>query len=156
MRKRTIFALACLSLVLVSVLSLPQGFAKITSVRPSSHNSTQYTDWTVGAVSSSTAGCTNLGLKGFYGDVLVTSGKLIIVLEFVNPSSTYSVSVAQVSQVKGDGACDGTWNSLGTINTGQGGVGGLTQKDKLASGWYVFEFKDSAGTLAYATSTVSL
>lgn len=150
MRKKTIFALTCLSLVLISVLSLPQGFALPPhSNSPPSLPSHFY----VGAVSSSTGGCTSLGLSGFYGDVLVGRGKLMIQLVSVNPSSTFSVSVAQI---KGDGACDGTPKSLGSINTGQSGVGWLIQKDGLKSGSYVFEFMDSAGNLAYATSSVSL
>jgi hypothetical protein len=151
-RKQTIFALACLSLVLVSVLSLPQGFAR--AVKDHSPNPPQYSYVTVGAVSSSTGGCTNLELSGFFGDVLVTRGELMMGLIFANPSSsTFTVSVAQI---KANGACDGTWKSLGSINTDQAGRGELIQKDGLTSGSYVFEFRDSAGNLAYATSSVSL
>jgi len=156
MRKETMFATAFLLLVLVSVLSLPQGFAKGVAgkmVKPSSYSAQQYTYATVGTVSSPTASCGSLGVKGFYGDVLVTHGKLFIGLIFVNPSSAYSVTVSKVNAY---GVCDGTSKSLGSINTDGAGQGELVQKDKLSSGSYVFEFTDGAGNIVYATPSVSL
>lgn len=156
MRKQRMFAMAFLLLVLVSVLSLPQGFAKgvaAKQVKPSAPGPQQYSYATVGTVSSPTASCGNLGVKGFYGDVLVTHGKLMIGLTFVNPSSTYSVAVSKNNDY---GVCDGTWKSLGSINTDGAGKGELVRKDGLSSGSYVFEFTDSAGNLAYATPSISL
>lgn len=157
MRKQRMFAMAFLLLVLVSVLSLPQGFASKAvagkQTKPSAYSPQQYTYVTVGAVSSPTASCGSLGVNGFYGNVLVTHGKLMIGLTFVNPSSTYSVAVSKSNAF---GVCDGTWNSLGSVNTDGTGRGELVQKDGLSSGSYVFEFTDSAGNLAYATPAVSL
>jgi hypothetical protein len=155
MRKKTMFAIAFLLLVLIPVLSLPQGFAKPTAqyqVKPSAPSAPQYTYARIGLVSSPTGSCGNLGVSGFYGDVLVTHGKLKIGLMFVNPSSTYSVAIAKVNSY---GVCDGTWTSLGSINTDQVGHGELTQKDGF-SGSYVFEFTNSAGNLVYATPSISL
>ncbi|MGD0424110.1 MAG: hypothetical protein ABSA92_11720 [Candidatus Bathyarchaeia archaeon] len=51
------------------------------------------------------------------------------------------------------GACDGSWQSVGSVNTDQAGNGQLVQKLNLQSGQiYVFEFKDTQGKLVYATS----
>jgi hypothetical protein len=151
MRKQRMFAMAFLLLVLVSVLSLPQGFAKF--VKDHSPTPQQYSYATVGTVSAPTGSCGNLGLSGFYGDVLVMRGKLTIGLIFVNPSSTYSVAVSKDNAF---GVCDGTWKSLGSVNTDGTGRGELAQKDGLSSGSYVFEFTDSAGNLVYATPAISL
>ena len=122
-------------------------------VKPTASSPQQYSYATVGTVSSPTASCGNLGVNGFYGDVLVTHGKLMIGLTFVKPSSTYSVAVSKINDY---GVCDGTWKSLGSINTDGAGKGELVQKDGLSSGSYVFEFTDSAGNLAYATPSISL
>jgi hypothetical protein len=77
------------------------------------------------------------------------NGQVIADLQSAHPSSTYTVSVDQFTE----GACDGSWQSIGSVSTNQMGNGMLVEKFSLQSGQsYVFEFKDAQGNLVYAAT----
>jgi hypothetical protein len=144
MRKERMFGLLVLAIVAVSILSLPQAYAKASG--PKTKKGAMYL---ISSVSNPSGGCGNFGLTGSYGNVMVGNGAVTILLQDAHPSSKYIVSVDQFSQ----GACDGSWQSVGSVSTNQVGSGQLVQQLNLQPGQiYVFEFKDAQGGLVYATS----
>ena len=80
---------------------------------------------------------------------MVWNGNVVVELQDAHPTTTYTVTVDKFTQ----GACDGSWQSVGSINTDQTGNGLLAQKLKLQTGQsYVFRFIDAQGNLVYATT----
>ena len=143
MRKERMFSLVVLAIVAVSIMSLPQAYAKAPGKANTAVN------YRVSSTSNPSGNCGNFGLTGNYGDVRVRTGTVSVLLWNAHPSSTYTVSVDKLTQ----GACDGSWQSVGSISTDQAGNGQMLQKLSLQYGqWYVFEFKDAQGKLVYATS----
>ena len=145
MRKERMFRILVLAIVTVSILSLPQAYA-----RGGGHYGARITSmYVISSVSNPSASCGSFGLTGEYGNVMVWNGNVIVDLQSAHPSSTYTVSVDKFTQ----GSCDGSWQSVGSINTDQAGNGLLTQKLNLQSGHgYVFRLVDAQGNLAYATA----
>jgi hypothetical protein len=156
LKKQGIFAIFAATLILVTSLGfpVPQGYAEHTIL---SHHSTAWVFLPLFAVQSSSASCTNLGLNDHlgHGSVGISQGRIQISLQNSNPNSAYSVSVGYKNS---NGGCDGTWQSLGQINTNQAGDGTLTKTLTLPSGHqYIFELStSSAGNAEYATTFVSL
>lgn len=148
MRRERMFRLLVLAIVVMSILSLPQAYAKGPPYAKGTYQNTPVM-YMVSSVSNPSAGCGHLGLTGTYGDVAVGNGRVVVELGNAHSNSTYTVSVDQFTQ----GACDGSWQSVGSVTTNQAGNGLLVQKLNLQSGHsYVFEFKDAQGNLVYATS----
>ena len=143
MRKERMFRLLVLAIVAVSILSLPQAYAKA----PGKTNTAVH--YVISSTSNPSGNCGDFGLAGNYGEVIVRSGVVGVLLLNTHPSSTYTVSVDKLTQ----GVCDGSWQSVGSISTDQAGNGQLLQKLNLQYGQrYVFEFKDAQGKLVYATT----
>jgi hypothetical protein len=151
LNKEKIAGIVALILVLISLLGVQQGYARGRGPlgRP-------VTAWVlVGSVSNPSGGCLNLGLNGVYGTVSILPSKSIqIFLQHANPNSALTVSVGYVQT---NGGCDGTWQSVSSLNTNSTGFGTLAQSLSLPSGHtYIFEFEDSAGNIVYATDFLSL
>ena len=150
MNKEKMVGIVALAMLLVSLVGIQQGYAKGRGPlgRP-------VTAWVlVGSVSNPSGGCLNLGLNGAYGTVsILPKTGIQISLQHANPSSTYTVSVGYVEP----GAGCGAWQSVGSVKTDSVGGGTLAQAFSLPSGFsYVFEFKDSAGSIVYATDPLAL
>ena len=147
MRRERMFGLLALAIVMISALGVPQGYAKGSSASP-----VKSVIQAIRSVSNPSAGCGNLELTELFGEVeMASNGRLIVVLENAHSSSSYAVSV------DAQGTCDGSWQSVGSINTDQAGNGQLVQNLKLNSGHsYVFEFTDAQGNLVYATPYLTL
>jgi hypothetical protein len=142
--------IVALAVILASLLGVQLSYAKTIAPPGGVHT------WVlIEAVSNPSGGCTNLGLSGGYGGVTLLPNNVIgVSLQHANPSSTYTVSVGYVQT---NGGCDGTWQSVGSVNTNSAGYGTLTQKLKLPSGHsYIFEFNDSSGATVYATDALRL
>jgi hypothetical protein len=142
--------IVALAVILASLLGVQLGYAKTIAPPGGVHT------WTlIEAVSNPSGGCVNLGLSGGYGAVTMLPNNVIeISLQHANPGSTYTVSVGYV---QGNGGCDGTWQSVGSVNTDSAGFGTLAQKLSLPSGHsYIFEFRDSSGAAVYATDALRL
>ena len=142
--------IVALAVILASLLGVQLGYAK-TIAPPGGVRG-----WAlIGAVSDPSGGCVDLGLSGGYGAVMtLPNGVFGVYLQHANPSSTYSVSVGYV---QANGGCNGTWQSVGSVNTNSVGDGTLAQRLSLPSGHsYIFEFKDNAGNIVYATDALHL
>jgi hypothetical protein len=150
MNKERIVGIVALAVILASLLGVQLGYAKTVASPGGVHV------WAlVQSASNPSGGCVDLGLSGGYGAVTILPGKGVwISLQHANPSSTYTVSVGYL---QANGGCDGTWRSLGSVNTDSAGDGTLAQRLTLPSGHsYVFEFKDSTGNVVYATDALRL
>lgn len=144
--------IVALAVILASLMGVQLGYAKTIGrpISPVLHA------WTlIESVSNPSGGCVNLGLGGGYGAVTILPNNVIeISLQHANPSSTYTVSVGYVQS---NGGCDGTWRSVGSVNTDSAGFGTLAQELSLPSGHsYIFEFNDSSGAAVYATDVLRL
>ena len=147
MRKERMLSFVMLAVALVTVLSLPQAYAKTNY--PGPQIGPPQTMALISSVTNPAGGCGYLGLSGIYGYVEYGNGKLTVGLQNAHPSSTYTVTVAKYSQ----GSCDGSWQSIGSLSTDHAGNGLLAQKSTLQYGQnYVFEFKDAQGNLVYAAT----
>jgi len=149
MRKERMFNLVILAIVFVSIMSLPQAYASTRKNLPGPQIKppTVATEL-ISSVSNPSGSCGSFGLTGTYGNVMFGNGHVVVVLQNANPSNTYTVSVDRFTQ----GACDGSWQSVGSISTDQKGNGLLVQQLNLQLGHdYVFEFRDTQGSLVYAT-----
>ena len=138
--------IVALAVLLVSLVGIQQGYANNNLPAPISGP--------IESVSDPSGGCLNLGLNGAYGTVTISLSRVSILLQDANPSSTYTVSIGYVQT---GGGCDGTWQSVGSVNTDSVGSGTLAQWFRPESGYnYIFEFKDSAGSVVYATDPLAL
>lgn len=147
MRKERMFTILVLMLGLVSVITLPQGFAKNFVNGPTVVNVP------ILGVSNPSGACGSLGLKGYVGNIAMAGGKLHINLVKAGPNSAYNIQVGYVSSA---GVCDGTWKPFGSINTDQSGTGLLTHSSNLPSNHQdVLEFTDGSGNVVFATPLVS-
>lgn len=149
LNKGKIAGIVALAMLLVSLVGVQQGYAREGAPVLAPHVSQAVIE----SVSNPSGGCLNLGLDGSYGTVEISPYGLLIYLQHASPSSTYTVSYAYAQT---GGACDGTWHSVGSVSTDGLGSGTLGQGLSLASGSYMFEFKDSAGTTVYATDALTL
>ena len=148
MRKEQIFGAAALVIVMVSLMAMPPGYARQRGGQLGGH-AIGANNRIIQAVSNPSGSCVNLGLGNGHGVVIYTLGRVVVSLQSANPSSTYSVSVGYV---RSGGACDGTWQSIGSLSTDAAGNGNLTEPFHLSSGHkYVFELTDGAGTVVYAS-----
>lgn len=150
MKKGKLARIVALAMLLVYLVGIQQGYAmqhdKLTP--PSSVSAL------IESVSNPSGGCLNLGLNGWYGTVTVSLSQVWILLQHVNPSSTYTVFVAYIQTGAG---CGRTLQLVGSVKTDTVGDGVLVQGFSLPSGQsYVFEFQNSAGTIAYATDPLTL
>ena len=150
MNKERMAGIVALAVILASLLGVQLGYAKTIAPPGGVHK------WAlIEAVSNPSGGCVNLGLSGGYGAVTILPNNVIeISLQHANPSSTYTVSVGYV---QANGGCDGTWQSVGSLNTDSLGGGTFAQEFYLPIGYsYIFEFKNSAGSIVYATDPLAL
>ena len=136
-------------IVLASVLSLPQGFAKQAHTGPFS---APYAHQAIQAVSNPTADCTDLGLKNNYGLVIMSTGQLSVNLRGTNPNSVYTVVLGIESKT----GYAGNWHPLGSITTDGTGSGQMERSLSLRNLEYVVELKDGQGNVALATPTLTL
>lgn len=149
MDKMRMAGFVTLVIALISLLGIPQGYAK--NIAPPGAPSFPFAP--IGSVTNPSGTCTNLGLAHGFGTVSVARHGYVIYLHNVDPHTSFSVSVGYLQ----NGVCDGTWQSVGPINTNSSGAGTLQLTLSLTSGHkYVFEFKDSAGTLIYASSSLTI
>lgn len=156
MRNRRMFGMIAFTIILLSMLSLPQGFAKMSSGSPVNR---PYNRAVIESVSDPSGGCVDVSFlpntftyTDYYGLVTITSVYQTVRLQNAHPNSVYSVSIGYLN---GNG-CDGTWQSLGSISTDQAGNGYVVQHLNLKSHQYQVQFKDSNGNVVYATSILSL
>ena len=148
MRKARMFPMIFLIMVLVAVLTLPQGFAKNFANGPT------WVNVPILGVSNPSGSCGDLGLRGYVGNVGMAGGRLHITLVKASPNNAYSISVGYVSS---NGVCDGTWKSFGSIKTDQSGNGLLVPSTSLPSNHQdVLEFTDGSGNVAFATPLLNM
>lgn len=156
MRKESMFGMIAFTIMLLSVLGLPQGFAANNAPKP--YHAYNYAP--IQSVSNPSASCVELtslydalNNTGNYGLVTITSKSQFVRAQNTNPNSVYSASIGYLNSKS---VCDGTWKSLGSITTDQAGNGFLVQNLSLKSNMYEVELRDSAGNLVYATGFMSL
>jgi len=148
LKKGRIIGILTLVVLLASLLSVQRGYG-VKSEFPSPTIS-----GLIESVSNPSGECLNLGLKGWYGTVTITLSRLWIYLRNAKPNSTY---IIWVGYVQTGGLCKGTWLPVGSVSTDETGEG-ISVQWFYPSGSYsycVFEFKDSAGNLVYATHVLS-
>lgn len=148
MKEERTLGMIALVIVLVSLLSLAQGYAN--GPNPIITGSTKEA---IRSVSNPSGNCINLGLTNYHGSVVISHKHLYVYLYNANPNSAYNVLVGYMSSKN---ACDGTWQSLGSINTNNAGSGQLIQSFSLSGHQYVFELRDGQGSAVYATPFISL
>lgn len=149
MRRERLFTI--IALMLVSVITLPQGFAKD---KAGYANGGTVVNVSILSVSNPSGACSSLGLKGYVGNIAVMAGRLHITLVKATPNSAYNIQVGYVSST---GVCDGTWKTFGSISTDQSGTGVLAQSSSLPGNHQdVLEFTDGSGKVVFATPLVSM
>jgi hypothetical protein len=147
LNKEKMVGIVALAMLLVSLVGIQQGYARQTELPPRPVSAL------IESVSNPSGGCLNLGLNGGYGTVTISLDHVWIYLQHANPSSTYTISVGYMQTGVGCGA----WQSVGSLNTDSLGGGTFAQEFYLPIGYsYIFEFKNSAGSIVYATDPLAL
>ena len=106
------------------------------------------------SVSNSSGDCLNLGLKGYYGTITISLSRLWVFMQNAKPNSTY---IVWVGYVQTGGSCVGNWKPVGSVSTNGVGEGSSAQWFTPPStySYFVFEFKNSSGTIVYGTHALS-
>ncbi|MGD0424111.1 MAG: hypothetical protein ABSA92_11725 [Candidatus Bathyarchaeia archaeon] len=81
MRKGNMFRLLLLAIVAVSILSLPQAYAKAPGKASTTAN------YLISSASNPSGSCGDFGLTGTYGDVMVRNGVVFVLLWNAHPAA---------------------------------------------------------------------
>lgn len=158
MRMEKTFGFAVLTIFLMSILTLPLGFASHPPGPPLKYAPSMTSGLFV--ASNPSGSCASLGLKaGAMGYAQFEHGTVYVYVQKTTPYSFFNVTVIKLGNGESDKSwiCGTTSKSVGLIKTDHLGNGQLNVQFKASTGQrYVVELLDSNGKVVYSTYSISM
>ena len=160
MRIGRMIAFATLTIILMSVLSLPLGFAK----QPGTHGPplvpSKNPTGNLFAASNPSGSCASLKLQAPpLGSVQLAHGQVYVSLQKARPNSSFNVTVVKLGngETNKSWVCGSSSQNIGSITTDQLGNGAVSSSFKASNGQsYVVELLDGHGNVIYATYSIKM
>ena len=160
MRTGRMIAFAMLTIILMSVLSLPLGFAKQPNLHGPQLAPSKNPTGNLFAASNPSGSCASLKLQAPpLGSAQLAHGQVYVSLQKARPNSSFNVTVVKLGNGENDKSwvCGSSSQNIGSITTDQLGNGAISNSFKASSGQsYVVELLDAHSNVIYATYSIAM